>query len=893
MTDAMTDAMTDKRKDERTDERTSTTTTPTTSVTTMDAATDPMEAATDATTNTYTETTNKNKSMLGGMLTSAGNAVKSIFRVDRGSKYQDSHYESDSSSNDSSLTCQEEFFMRYGVNGEGLSEFMTGMHLDTRLETDSGSGGSSCDDMDTRTANGALCLSSTMNANVDFFASPFIFFNGEEVARNIEKDIQSLYKSLDAAYDEDPKILIQNVLHLGNLRACGKKSHGAYMVCLGYLWKYHPKTFLAAIAPKIVDNTSARDLLTIFCVITPNRSYPISRLYAGEQPDSSSQAGWTTVKEQEKTIWKALLKEYDVKSSDVVSQEPLHAAKTKKFKPSDASDASGPVTSPTPYFMRDTMPTNMVSPTTSTPTVDDTEDANISAATNDPKGRWFGGTGGKRGRSKTRMKNIWHNLEFKDAYQSAKFKLHQRDFGVMEGIDTNPEDYKKLTDFVVDSFVEGLKRKDEMMGKWAPTTNGSHDKATRGVKSFDLPDNWNGGLSQAIAWKLFGHLVKKDENDGIGGVVFSVDEAKRFVMEKYSKSLSDIRRKFVPESLEGSKLTCKDTPNLARCTARWRVYRSPQTQTTSSQKEALKEYYKNVAAGAVGFKALTSGGNRPHVLMRECCVEKPDFSDDDGLTDKEKKEITETAETQLSINVMQFESIIESVRKTLSGKDVEMVAVTDVSGSMTQCGSVPMDVSVAMGIILSMAMPASCPYAKKVYSFSSECHSTSITARDNDKIGRFDWVREARREVLNSPWGQDTNLRSVFKKIAEDEEKRVRIPGDVVKPLFLVIITDMQWNQGVCDDGVDLLQEDVLRAECTKAGLATVPTIVYFDVAGSGKMSYPASVNTSGVVMMSGYSESAIKCLSCANFDDVSPKSFMLSSLAELPYETMDEMIVD
>jgi hypothetical protein len=848
----------------------------------------------------------------------------------------------------------------------GDSETSSGsMEIESFVESDDEDEWHSLLDEGTRTGNGAECLATTGSANLDLFASPLIYFDGERVAEDMDEKIKELHLMLKCAYEEDSVLLIKNILHLGNLRNSGKKSHPAYMVSLVWFWQWHPKTFLAALAPNIEDNTSARDLLTLYCVITFNRSYPTSRLYEGEQPDSMVGVGWVTVKEQEKEIWKKLLKEFGVKAKEVVKHQELHAPRMKKLKPSyeetegtnlerdmvafssDSNTGCDNTSGYTPDNALDNELDNTsdnISDNTSDNIPDNTstitwgtthsvgcmdnsteviEDSGMGASTTGASttgasttGGSTTGGGGKRPRIKTGKKNIWLNTAFKEAYQLQKSKLHQRDYGVVSGVLSDPGDYKDLTDFVVNLFATGLERKDDRIGKWAPSANASHDKATRGVNAFDLPQDWNGGLSQAIAWNLFGGLVKKDENDDINGVVFSLAESKRFVMTRYSKLLSEIRRTWVPENLEGCKATCKESPVLGRCTARWRLYRSRQTQTTTAQKDNLSEYYKNVAAGAVGFKPLTSGGNRPHVLMRECCIPQPtllsndedmdtiiedsilddmayDNSANDHVMDEEKADEMQKWSIQRENAVLQFESIIESVKKTLAGKDVEIITVADVSGSMTQCKSVPMDVAVSMGMILAMAQASSSPYAKKVLTFESECRINSITAFDDKQIDRFDRIKKAREEIMEGSAGTSTNLLSVFERVVELERGRVRVVGEPIKPLIVVVITDMNFDEGIEDEGEELLQEDILKDVCKKAGLLIVPTIVYFDVAGSGKMSYPAAANTSGVVLISGYSESAIKCLASADFSDVSPMSFMLSAMEELPYDITDDMVAD
>jgi hypothetical protein len=167
---------------------------------------------------------------------------------------------------------------------------------------------------------------------------------------------------------------------------------------------------------------------------------------------------------------------------------------------------------------------------------------------------------------------------------------------------------------------------------------------------------------------------------------------------------------------------------------------------------------------------------------------------------------------------------------------------------------------------------------------------------DDKTIDHWQLVATARKQVLASNWGGSTDLRSVFKRIAELEAKREHVEGEPVKEVVLTIFTDMAFNDATRQYGGktgNMLQEDVLKEVCTQAGLAKVPTIVYFDVCGSSTMQYAASANTSGVVLISGYSESALKAIASANFDDISPLAFMLTALAELPYEITDDMVVD
>ena len=756
------------------------------------------------------------------------------------------------------------------------------------------------------TTNGAPCLETTDSANLNLFSSPFIFFDGRFVAKNMKENFQTLIDNLEAAYIENSKQCIQNVLLLGNLRGPGKKNHSAYMVSLVWFWKYHPKTFLNAVAPNIATNSCARDLLTLLAVVTYNRSYPVSRLWEGEQPDAAFGSGRSTIKDQEVLIWKKLLKKYDLKSKDVVESQEFDNTRTKKKNKSDNAVDS---TTPTPVLERDVVHTgdisdteiSLVSPTLDTENVDTTE---IDTKRDH----------GKRKRVKPQKKNVWKNLEFKEEYQEMKQKLHARDYD-LGGINFNPSDYKQLVDFVVNFFVSGLENNDEMVAKWAPTQGASHDKAMQRAKPKDnkllngyeggvqhktlgLPDGWNGEIAQAIGFKLFGHLLKKDENDGIEGVIFSLTTAKTFVMSKYKKLLSGMRRPWVPESLEGSSATAKNTPALGKVSAQWRAYRSKQTQTTQAQKDALTEYYDKVASGE--FKAITKGGLRPDVLIQQCCVEKPDFSnmvDDDenmipgaDLTKTERDAKLQDWLTDRKTAVLQYEALLLDMRNALRAKDgVDFVCVSDVSMSMS---GVPMEVCVALSLGVANGVKEDSPYFNTVLTFDSTCEVVKLAALENKEIDRFDRIEAAVMEIKAAPWGSSTCLESVFERIAELEKNRVHPEGDSVNDIVLLIFSDMMWDSAM--SGADnMLKGDVLEAICKRVGLAKVPKIVYWDVSSSGKMSYPASANTSGTVLVSGYSESMVKCVANGDFENVSPYAFSLSAFELLPYIITDEMLVD
>ena len=90
---------------------------------------------------------------------------------------------------------------------DNLSQYLRNMTFDIVDESDD-------EDTGPTTANGARCLSTTGNANVDLFASGWIFFDGNAVARDVDKNASDLMEALTAAYAEDSKLCTVSYTHL-------------------------------------------------------------------------------------------------------------------------------------------------------------------------------------------------------------------------------------------------------------------------------------------------------------------------------------------------------------------------------------------------------------------------------------------------------------------------------------------------------------------------------------------------------------------------------------------------------------------------------------------------------------------------------------------------------
>lgn len=750
------------------------------------------------------------------------------------------------------------------------------------------------------TENGAPCLASTGDANLNLFAAPLILFNGDRVDDGAAGGVRTLHALLEAAYAEDRGLTVSNILFLGNLREGGKKNHPAYMVALAWLFEKHPRTFLAAVAPVMASNACERDILTLYAVVTPNTSFPLKRLWEGEQCDAAKTSKRATLQAEEKRLWNKLVADEfpGKKTSDLVRSVvvPRACAAPLPSAPSPGASAGSSVSSPM-ALERDPVPawgqsvrfarmasvyplTPAAADPNTTPIADPrTPTADLRTPATDPRthtadprtpatdpftpthtptptspstdprtSRRASGAstpgdtsscselppssqhstevpplhGAMRSTKRNstagfepcrRRKNVW-NEAFRLRWHELRRQLHQRNYGCVSGVSCSAEMYKAFTDFVVGWFAERLLRGEQRAGKWAPTADGAVDKATKGVREFDLPLAWaqKGGISQAIAFKMFGHTMRPipgDVVEGGGEHAKLVALQKRQVMAAFKRHVSGIRGTWVPEHLVGNPATVGRSPDFTKATSLWLANSAHRVLKTPAQKEDLKKFYSDVEKGVKGC-TVTSGGQKPYVLFEACCVRKPgrpaggggeergagdydgmdedEDSLDERVSDDEGEDTDGMAEwrSERKRAHLSFGNMIEKLAAVLRESGVVTIPVADTSPSMS---GVPMRVSVALGTLLARAN-SDLAYRNKVLSFDSECSVTTLdttSCKDPDAVERC-----VMKQMRGTPWGGSSNLESVMFQVARMEKERLAGAPGSSKKLVVVVFSDME-----------------------------------------------------------------------------------------------------
>jgi hypothetical protein len=220
-----------------------------------------------------------------------------------------------------------------------------------------------------------------------------------------------------------------------------------------------------------------------------------------------------------------------------------------------------------------------------------------------------------------------------------------------------------------------------------------------------------------------------------------------------------------------------------------------------------------------------------------------------------------------------YDEVIEVQAKTII-KDMQAlvkdgsfplsVALCDVSGSMS---GIPLIVSVALGIILANIMPA--PWNGKVITFETKPRWVDIEPQTS--------IYNQVRVLKEAPWGGSTNFAAavdlVLKQALASKEPKKSIPE------FFFCFTDMQFNEASVRNTFVI---DDIKKKFQYHGLV-MPKLILWNLRASGTNTFAADKSTTGVGLLSGFSQSTFKTfMSGCNFDLMTP-IYLLKETLHVP----------
>ena len=192
-----------------------------------------------------------------------------------------------------------------------------------------------------------------------------------------------------------------------------------------------------------------------------------------------------------------------------------------------------------------------------------------------------------------------------------------------------------------------------------------------------------------------------------------------------------------------------------------------------------------------------------------------------------------------------------------SEMSINILPVCDVSGSMTVNNSLPLSMSIALGIYLSERN-------------KGKFKDAFLTFSENPKMKYLKGDIVDRIEQLScASWGLNTNISRTFELILK---KSIGLDKSEV-PHTLLIISDMEFDQASNESKTNFQN---VKEEYDRAGIE-MPQIVFWNVNGR-QGNLPVNINDTGVCLISGASPSIIKQI--ISGCDMSPLSIMLKTLS-------------
>ncbi|KAG9023807.1 hypothetical protein FRB95_012468 [Tulasnella sp. JGI-2019a] len=669
----------------------------------------------------------------------------------------------------------------------------------------------------TRTDNGALAFKSTGSKTLDAFST---------LDPNVKKS--EVHSLLRESWAEDPDTTLRIIWNLRSIHD-GKASKIAFYRAFGWLYANHPKTAIANL-PQLVDQVVER---------APKRKKePKSK-------DEKDSKGNTTTEEDEWT---------EVKKGDLA-------------EPKKEEEPIVPIGMSHGYY-KDLLNILLLAAT------DQLTHPNIAFnALSSPRPNNTAAKGGERiirrqatqeAKAKSREEIGKEATAQKTAEETRTFQIAEAEKAKEERKQAAADVHKKLTNKLVndnefkalyvavarifaralvadakilEKIADPTTSKEEkiqlkwqitMVGKWAPTLCGSHDRLT------------NIGTAIALVIYSTGYMVRLPQIR----IDVPVDEADAEKVRCFYRRwiVSPLRRySDIPEvmmsSNEWKKINYSKVPSVS--------FARNKLAFSKHDEDRLGSFLQDVKKGKKTISGATLG---PHELVHEALR----LSGWGGATAQQN-------ETSLSIVNNQWNTMIERLRE--AGTLDNCLAVCDVSGSMGYFSVGPSQklsengyikpIFPALSLTLVLATLAKPPFNNVFISFSAPPKIETILPHANIA----DTVCGMELDCL----ANNTDFNAVFMKLLLPLAKKHNLKrDDMVKRLF--VFSDMQFDEARQADGQESWEtnhESIVRA-FDEAGY-DMPEIVYWNLAGRASAAKPITKDTPGVSIVSGFSGNLLK----------------------------------
>lgn len=387
-------------------------------------------------------------------------------------------------------------------------------------------------------------------------------------------------------------------------------------------------------------------------------------------------------------------------------------------------------------------------------------------------------------------------------------------------------------------------------------------------------NNIANGIEADIYSKLLENDKKVFENNKDDQISLTAKWAPR-ENSKYSNLAKEIASKLTPNSSLSKQLKvyrkCYLTPlnkklNTLEMNLSSKEYENikieqiPATALKKTKKALIKnmpekyqEFLNKCKTGQVKIKTT---GIQPHELISEIEIGN------------------ETSEMLLN-------QIIKNLKK--SGVFKNTIPVSDVSGSM---GGIPMEVSVALGFVLSQLQNDE--FKNKLITFSENPVLHNLTGNT---------TKEKLNSIRKMNWGANTDFIKMFEMLLQDAITRKITEDKMIKQV--IVFTDMEFDCAHAPNYAGLYNEknqnlnkyetgyEIIKKKYEEHGLS-LPKIIFWNLRDS-KTSFPVRQDTPGVALMNGFSSEMLKIF--MEDGEITPLEIMKKTISKYNVINLNEEI--
>ncbi|SJL00414.1 uncharacterized protein ARMOST_03727 [Armillaria ostoyae] len=371
-----------------------------------------------------------------------------------------------------------------------------------------------------------------------------------------------------------------------------------------------------------------------------------------------------------------------------------------------------------------------------------------------------------------------------------------------------------------------------LVGKWAPSAGGSHDRFTN--------------ITTAISYLLH------DSRTSLP-ITFpsSLESATIDPLQK-----ATILRSFLQRWVLAPLRTASEIPETYMSANRWneiKYTRVPSLCMKNNSElffkhdpEGFQDYMIDVESGK---KTISGATLMPNEILHQIVKNSSDF--DEIKKYPKLVEFKKTiAENKVRVAEAQWNTLISKLRE--SGSIDNAIAICDVSGSMGgfTSGDPKMPIMPALALSLILSKLSKSPFNDGFITFSSRPEFVRLDPTKS----LYDTIAG----MVHTHWEMNTNFNAVFMKLLLPLAIKHQVQQeDMIKRLF--VFSDMQFDEagGQSSDAATWETNYDMIEKAYKAAGYEVPQVVFWDLSQYGTTEVTAE--RTGVALMNGFSPALMK----------------------------------